>query len=639
MNEIYDGTSIKVLKGLAAVRARPAMYISNTGKTGLHHLFIEILDNSIDENMVGYGDTINIVLHKDGETLSIEDFGRGIPIDAHLTEKISTLEVVLTQLHAGGKFDDKAYATGAGGLHGVGASCVNALSDKMKAEVWRDGYYYVQEYSQGKPLYSVKKVREIGRGEKKNGTKITFHPDILIFKEGIKFDQEIIKRNLREEAFLNKALKLNFTNEVDNTKEEFYYEGGISDYVKWITSVKTNHYPIEPIYESKKSSLISREGDVSIEISLQWNNEDDETILSFANNINTHDGGTHLSGFKVALTRTINAFARKLDLIKEKDNNLTGDDIREGLTAIISVRFSQPEFVGQTKDKLGTVEIEGIVTTAVTEMLTSYFDKNTAVVKKIVERAKIAQEARDAAKKQSALIKRKSFLGNNRLPGKLADCNSNKAELSELFVVEGQSAGGGMKLGRDPEFQAILPVKGKILNAEKSDLTTLLKNAEIQSLILSIGAGFKEDFDVSKIRYGKVLIAVDPDVDGNHICSLMITFFYKYMRELIQKGHLFMPKCPLFKVAKSNKIHYCFTKEEMQNKVKELGDGAKVTRFKGLGEMNPDEIAHTLMKKESRKLIKITLEDAAEAERMISVLMGDNAQLRKDHISKFVRTE
>ena len=627
----YTGENIKVLKGLEAVRQRPSMYIGSTGKKGLHHLVNEALDNSVDEFMAGYCNLITIRINKDGETISIEDNGRGIPTDIHPTEKISTLEVVMTQLHAGGKFDEKGYATGAGGLHGVGISCVNALSDALKAEVWRDGHYCIQEYSIGKPLYKVKK-EAISR--KQTGTKITFHADKTIFKDGIAFDETVILRRLREESFLNKNLKIEFINDNTGTKETFHSEGGIADYIKWMISGKTNPYPQEPVYSQDQYDLISRSGKVNVELALIWNNEDDENILSFVNNINTHDGGTHLSGFKTALTRVVNNFARKLELIKEKDNNLSGDDIREGLTAILSIRFPQPEFVGQTKDKLGTVEIEGIVTTATSELLTAYFDKNVPVVKKIIERAKIAQEARDAAKKQSALIKRKSFLGNNRMPGKLTDCNTNKSANAELWICEGDSACGGMKLGRDPETQAILPIRGKILNAEKSDLTSLLKNQEIQSIILSIGAGFKDDFDIEKIKYNSVICATDSDTDGRHIASLLITFFYRFMRPLIQKGHLYIAQAPLFKVTKGKDKFFCLDEKEMQNKVKELGENAKVTRFKGLGEMNPEELAETTMNKANRKLIQITLEEAAEAERMIGILMGDDSQLRKDHIVK-----
>ncbi len=505
-DKTYDASNIRILEGLQAVRVRPGMFVGDTGKKGLHHLVSEILDNSIDEAMAGHCDTIDVILEADGETISIEDNGRGIPVDLHKDKKKSALEIVFTVLHAGGKFDGSGYEA-SGGLHGVGASCVNALSDKLDVEVCRDGGFYTQSYSRGVPTTKVEKIRDLTNKDKKHGTKVTFHGDSEIFKESIKFDEHIITKKLKEMSFLNKGLTITFTNNKTKIKETFLAAGGISDYVKYLTEARTGHYPASPIYVETIVPLTTREGKVSIQVALNYTVEDDETILTFANNINTNDGGTHLSGFKTALTRVVNKFAKASGALKEKETGYSGDEIREGLTAIISVRLPQPEFVGQTKNKLGTVEIEGIVNTTVSDMLNDYFDKNAAVIKKIVERAEIAREARDAARKATNLIKRKSFLGNSsRLPGKLSDCNSNKRELCELFLVEGDSAGGSSKSGRDSETQAILPLRGKVINAEKNDVTSLLANKEIQSMILAIGCGFKDEFDIEKRRYDKVIL-------------------------------------------------------------------------------------------------------------------------------------
>lgn len=608
------------------------MYIGDTGTKGLHHLVWEILDNSVDEAMAGHCTEIKVAIEDDGETISVEDNGRGIPVDIHPTEKKSALEVVLTVLHAGGKFDGSGYEA-SGGLHGVGASCVNALSDRLTAEVWRDGGMYVQGYQRGIPDAKVRKDHDIGRGEKKNGTKITFHPDVEIFKQGIKFNEETLLKRFREVSFLNKGLKITFENKVTGRKEELFAQGGIADYVKYLTEARSKPYPVEPIYAETKTTLETRQGNVVVQVSLNYTEEDDETILSFANNINTIDGGTHTSGFKTAITRVVNQFARTTGILKDSKPNLSGDDVREGLTAIISVRLPQPEFVGQTKAKLGTVEIEGIVSTTVSEMLTSFFDKTPAVVKRIIERAMIAQEAREAAKNSAKAIKRKAFLGlSHRLPGKLSDCNSNKREISELFIVEGNSAAGSAKDGRDSETQAILPIRGKIINAEKGDVGTILKNAEIQSLIQAIGANFKEGFDLEARRYDKIIIMADADDDGCHIATLLMTFFYRYMRELVLEGHVYLAQPPLFKVQDGKKKHYCWTTDEMSAKTAEVGDNAKVVRYKGLGEMDAEELAETTMNKANRRLIQLQVNDLGEAERVTSILMGANAQARKLHI-------
>lgn len=633
-------SNIQVLKGLEAVRVRPAMYIGNTGKGGLHHLVWEILDNSVDEAMQGYCTEIIVEVSADSQTISIEDNGRGLPVDIHPTEKVSGVEVILTVLHSSNKFDGSK-DTATGGLHGVGASCVNALSEPLIAEVWKDGGFYQQTFRKGVPQGKLKKLRDLEKKEKQHGTKITFTADSTIFKDGIKFDETTLIKRFRSTAFLNKEIKIIYKNAQTGTNETFHFEGGIADYVKYITENKTGQYPANPIFVEQKGSLISRPGTIALQVAINYTEEDDETILSFANNINTVEGGTHVSGFKTALTRVINNFAHKLEMLGEKDNNLSGDDVREGMTCIISIRFPQPEFVGQTKEKLGTVEIEGIVQTMVGDMLTSYFDRNAAVVKMVIERAIVAQEAREAAKKSAALIKRKSPLGRHRLPGKLSDCRSTKREQCELFIVEGKSAAGSAKDGRESEFQAILPIRGKIINAEKNDIGNLLKNTEIQSLILAIGTDIKERFDIERRRYDKIIIMADADDDGCHIATLLITFFYRYMKELVVHGNLYLAQPPLFRVDHGKNQKYCFDDKEMTaavELVRKAGGKEKVVRFKGLGEMDAEELADTTMNRANRRLIQLTVEDVGESERLLSVLMGSNVQARKKHIAEQVNS-
>lgn len=634
----YDAAQISVLKGLEAVRMNAGMYVGDTDKKGLHHLVWEIVDNSIDEAMGGHCDEIIVHVHKDGETVSVEDNGRGIPTDMHPTEKKSALEVVLTTLHAGGKFGGAGSGYEAsGGLHGVGASCVNALSDLLIAEIYKNGFLWQQTYSQGKPKSKVEKVRALEKKDKQHGTKITWHPDKEIFKTTHKLDDAVLTRRLKEMAFLNRNLKIVYKNDQTNTAETFKYAGGIVDYTKYLTQGKQGLYPSEPIYGEGKSDLTTKPGSCQVQIALTYSEEDDENIFSFTNNINQPDGGTHVSGFKTALTRVINTLARNNKLLKDNAPNLNGDDVREGLTAIVSIRFPRPEFVGQTKSKLGSVEAESIVTNLSYTLLTSYFDKNAAVLKKIVDRALLAAEARAAAKKQSDLVKRKGFLGkSNRMPGKLYDCNTENRELSELFIVEGDSAAGSGKDGRDPEFQAILPIRGKIINAEKKDISDLLKNKEIQSLIIAIGTGIKDDFDIEKLRYNKIIIMADADDDGCHISTLLLTFFYRYMRTLVQEGHVYLAQPPLFCVESGKQKTYFWTNEEMQAAVKNTK--SKVVRFKGLGEMDAEQLAETTMIVGSRRLIKLQMEDQAESERMVSVLMGSDVQLRKDHITNQVNS-
>ena len=637
MTKSYDASQIQVLKGLEAVRMNIGMYIGDSDKKGLHHLVWEIVDNSVDEAMAGYCTEIKVIVHKDGKTVSVEDNGRGIPVDEHPIEKRSALEVVLTVLHAGGKFGAGSGYVASGGLHGVGASCVNALSEVLTAEVFQKGHLWSQTYKIGVPQHKVKKVRPLEKKEKQNGTRITWLADGTIFSK-VQYDDQLIVRRLRETAFLNKGLKIVFSNENTGIEEIFQYDGGIVDYIKYLTEAKNELYPKDPIYGEYKTAMATKDGQMQVQISLLYSDEDDESILSFCNNINTSDGGTHVSGFKTALTRVVNTFAKNLKLVKETAQNLSGDDVREGLAAIISVRIPRPEFVSQTKTKLGTVEAESIVSAAATQILTSYFDKNAGVIKKIVERALTAQEARAAAKKSSELVKRKGFLGKlNRMPTKLYDCNSNKMELSELFIVEGDSAAGSGKDGRDPEFQAILPIRGKIINAEKKDISLMLKNKEIESLIRAIGTDIKENFDIAKLRYNKIIIMADADDDGCHIASLLMTFFYRYMRELVVEGHVYLAQPPLYCIESGKNKIYCWNEKELQQNL-DKNSKSKVVRFKGLGEMDAEQLADTTMNSFNRRLIKLNADDQADCERMVSVLMGSNVQFRKDHIANQVNS-
>ena len=637
----YDASKIRVLEGLEAVRVNPGMYVGDTDKAGLHHLIWEIVDNSIDEAMAGFCDEISILVQKDGETISVEDNGRGIPVDMHPTEKRSALEVVLTKLHAGGKFGgDGSMYEASGGLHGVGASCVNALSDLLIAEVNRDGYVWRQEYSEGKPKHKVQKVKSIEKRDKPHGTKIQWHTDSKIFKNTVKFDDKVIVRRLREMAFLNRGLKITYANESTGAQEQFRFTGGIVDYLKYLVEGKSGIYPIEPIYAESKSDLATRPGQQAlVQIALVYSEEDDEAIFSYVNNIVTPDGGTHVTGFKNALTRVVNTFARNLKLLKDSAPNLNGDDVREGLSAIISIRWPRPEFVSQNKSKLGSVEAESVVSVLTQNLLTSYFDKNAGIIKKIVERAILSQEARTAAKKQSDLIKRKGFLGkSNRMPGKLYDCNSENKEHSELFIVEGDSAAGSAKDGRDPEYQAILPIRGKIINAEKKGVEDLLKNKEIQSLIIAIGTGIRDDFNIEKLRYNKVILMADADDDGCHISTLLLTFFWKYMRPLVLEGHIYLAQPPLFCIESGKVRSYCWTDDEMRDSVKSFSGKTKVVRFKGLGEMDAEQLADTTMNVVHRRLIRLQVSDLVDCEHMVSVLMGSDVQLRKHHITTQVNS-
>ena len=623
---VYDASSIQVLKGLEAVRLRPAMYIGDTGKRGLHHLVWEVLDNSVDEAMAGHCDTIHITVESDGKTITIEDNGRGIPVEEHKEEGRSALEVVLTVLHAGGKFGGSGYVA-SGGLHGVGVSCVNALSSLLVAKVWRDGGAYEQSYSQGAPLGKVTRTGD----SRKHGTSIQFKADDTIFTEGIRFEDSLLERRFRETAFLNGGLKIVFNNKNTGKTETYQYVGGISDYVEYLTEVQTGHYPTKPFFCEK------RQDKVMVQAAFQYTENDSETLLSFANNINTHDGGTHLSGFKTALTRVVNAFGRKNGLLKDKDANLSGDDIREGMTAVISVRLPQPQFEGQTKAKLGSPDMDGIVQQLAGEALTEFFEKNPAIVKLIIERAQINQRAREAAKKSAETIKKTGASKIFANAGKLKPCRSRDNTITELFIVEGDSAAGSAKDGRDASYQAVLPIRGKIINAEKKDLLALLKNKEIESLVYAIGVGIQTSesdtsFNLEDRRYSKIILMTDADVDGSHITTLLLTFFYRYMRPLVDGGYVYIVQPPLYRVDVGAKQTYCWSEND---RIKAMGSGSgkmSVTRFKGLGEMDEIELGETTMLKGNRRLIQVSIEDAADADRMLSVLMGKDVSARKAHI-------
>jgi DNA gyrase subunit B len=625
----YTGAKIQVLKGLEAVRHRPAMYIGDTDKKGLHHLIWEILDNSVDEAMAGYAKNIIITIDKDCETISVEDDGRGIPVDMHPTEHKSSLEVAMTVLHAGGKMtSDSSGYVASGGLHGVGASCVNALSDKMKVEVCREGHLWVQEYSRGEPLAKVHKEKKLEKGDKQTGTKTTWHADIQIFKHGVKLDESEIVRRLRETAFLNRGLRIAFENLATGTKQEFKYDGGIGDYVLYLIQNKNGIYPNAPIYGQKTVD------GMQVEVALSWTDEDDNLIFSYANNIHTIDGGTHLSGFKTSLTRTINKLGFASGDLKEKDEGLEGRDIQEGLTAIVSIRLPQPQFVGQTKAKLGTVEAEAVVSSVAADVITDFFERNPKELSKVVARGMLAQRARKAAKDAAAALKKKSFLGSSgRIPGKLRDCRSGDITVNELFIVEGDSAAGSATGGRDSEVQAILSNKGKIINAEKSSVNDLFKNDEIINLMLCIGTGVKDTFDMDKLKYGKVIIMSDADDDGYHIRTLLLTFFYRFMRPLVEHGHVYVAQAPLYMIERKNDPIYCWSDEELQEQLATVGNKYDIKRFKGLGEMDAEQLAETTMRKGKRRLLQVTMDDAAEAERILTVLMGKNVALRRQHIT------
>ncbi len=626
----YDENQIQVLEGLEAVRKRPGMYIGSTGEKGLHHLVWEIVDNSVDEALAGYCDHIELTINPD-QSITITDNGRGIPVGIH--EKIGrpALEVIMTVLHAGGKFDSEGYKV-SGGLHGVGASVVNALSEWLEVRVHRDGNIYYQRYQRGIPEDDL---QVIGKTDV-TGTETTFKPDPDIFDEPLEFDYDILRNRMREFAFLNKGLHIRLKDErKDEVQEEhFHYEGGISSFVRYMN--RTREVLHEPIHiEAEKEGI-------SVEIALQYNDSFTSNLFSFANNIHTYEGGSHESGFKSALTRVLNDYGRRHGALKETDNNLSGDDVREGLTAVISVKLSEPQFEGQTKTKLGNSEVRGITESLFAEHFNTFLEENPDVAKKIIEKSVMAQRAREAARKARELTRRKSALEVSALPGKLADCSSRDASISELYIVEGDSAGGSAKQGRDRHFQAILPLRGKIINVEKARLDKILSNNEIRTIITALGTGIGEEFDLAKARYHKIVIMTDADVDGAHIRTLLLTFFYRYMKQLIEHGYVYIAQPPLYKITQGKKILYAYSDQELEKKLKDLPESPKpnLQRYKGLGEMNPEQLWETTMDPESRTLMKVNLKDAMDADAIFETLMGDRVEPRREFIqthAKFVK--
>jgi len=625
MSENYTASNIKVLEGLEGVRKRPSMYIGSTSSVGLHHLVNEVVDNSIDEALAGYCKEIEVIINKDG-SITVSDDGRGIPVDIHPKLGISALEVVMTRLHAGGKFDSHTYKV-SGGLHGVGVSVVNALSEWLLVEVYRDGKIYRQRFERGKPKTALEVIGETD----KTGTKIIFKPDFEIF-ETLEFKFDILAYRLRELAFLNPGVRITLRDlrEEPPKEESFHYEGGIIEFVKHLNTNKTPLFP-EPIYIKDEINH------VMVEVALQYNDSYLENILSFVNNIETKEGGTHLSGFKAALTKVLNDFAKRLNLLKEKDGPLTGEDVREGLTAVLSIKIPDPQFEGQTKTKLGNSEVKGIVESVVTSELSLFLEKNQKITKAIIYKAIDASKSRIAAKKARELTRRKSVLASMSLPGKLADCTERDPAKSELFLVEGDSAGGSAKQGRDRRFQAIMPLRGKILNVEKARIDKALSSQEIKAIITALGTGIGDEFDINKLRYGKVIIMTDADVDGAHIRTLLLTFFYRYMPKLVEEGHIFIAQPPLYKVIKGKKIYYLYTDENLERFFAENNGKIEVQRFKGLGEMDSHELWETTMDPERRTLKRVTVFDAMKANDMFSLLMGDEVLPRRRFIEQHAK--
>lgn len=620
VNGNYGAEQIQVLEGLEAVRRRPGMYIGSTSARGLHHLVYEVVDNSVDEALAGYCSAISVTIHKD-DSITVIDNGRGIPVDMHETGK-PAVEVVLTVLHAGGKFGGEGYKV-SGGLHGVGVSVVNALSEELRIEVKRDGFIYAIEFERGKTKTDLMKIGETTE----TGTKVWFRPDKEIFEETV-YSFDTLKQRLRELAFLTRGLLINLFDERTGESKEYKFDGGIVSFVEHLNKAKDVLHPV-PIY------IFGTKDTTMVEIALQYNDSYIENLFTFVNNINTQEGGTHLSGFKSALTRGINDYARKFNMLKENEENLSGDDVREGLTGIISVKLQEPQFEGQTKGKLGNSEVRGIVDTLVFEKLTEFFEENPSVTKKIIEKTIMASRAREAARKARELTRRKNALEISALPGKLADCSSKDTMQTEIYLVEGDSAGGSAKQGRDRRFQAILPLRGKILNVEKARLDKILNNEEIRAMITAFGSGIGSEFDLEKSRYGKIIIMTDADVDGSHIRTLLLTFFYRYMQPLIENGRVFIAQPPLFLVKKGKEHWYLYHEEELEKLMQKLNrDGVGVQRYKGLGEMNPEQLWETTMNPEARTILQVTLEDGMAADEMFSVLMGDKVEPRRRFIEE-----
>ena len=624
-NHEYNAEQIQVLEGLEAVRKRPGMYIGSVSIRGLHHLVYEIVDNCVDEALAGYCTHIHIIIEK-GNIISVEDDGRGIPVDIHPKTHISAAETVYTVLHAGGKFGGDSGYKVSGGLHGVGASVVNALSEWVEVTIQRDGGLYQMKFQRGK---TVEKLTKLG-DSKKTGTKVRFLAEDTIF-ETLEYDFGTLEERFREIAFLNKGLHITIEdqrNDENLKKSEFCFEGGLNSFVEYLNKNKEKIHPL-PIY-------IEKDGEVPVEIALQYTTAYSENIYTFVNNINTIEGGTHLEGFKRGITKVFNDYARSHNILKEKDSNLLGEDIREGMTAVISVKVKEPQFEGQTKTKLGNSNVTGIVQSMVVEVLAPFLEENPSVAKAILEKCISASRAREAARKARELVRRKNSLESTTLPGKLADCSEKDASQCEVYIVEGDSAGGSAKQGRDRRFQAILPLWGKMLNVEKSRADKIYNNEKLQPVILAVGAGIGADFDINKIRYGKVIIMADADVDGAHIRTLLLTFFFRYMRPLIENGNVFLAQPPLYKLSKKGfKDVYCYTDEEMAQHLAEMGrDNVNIQRYKGLGEMNPEQLWETTMNPETRIMVKVTMEDAIKADATFNVLMGDDIAPRREFIEQ-----
>ncbi len=633
-NDNYNAGQIQVLKGLEAVRKRPGMYIGSTGPRGLHHLVYEVVDNSVDEALAGFCDRIDVVIHPDN-SVSVTDNGRGIPVDKHPTEKLPGVEVAMTILHAGGKFDKRSYKV-SGGLHGVGVSVVNALSEWLEVEIQRDGKVYHQRFARGT---KTKELEVIGK-TKQTGTKVTFKPDHQIFQD-LNYSFDTLSNRLRELAFLNKGLRITLSDErtaEGNTqrREEYYAEGGIREFVEYLRGTRKPLHP-KPVY------LEASREEAEIELALQYDDGYNENTYTFVNNINTHEGGSHLTGFKAALTRSLNEYARKNNYFKKDLDGLSGDDVREGLTCVLSVKVREPQFEGQTKTKLGNSEVRGAVEQVVNEKLSAFLEENPSVARAIIDKSIQAARARIAARKARELVRRKNALEGSVLPGKLADCSITDPALCEIYLVEGDSAGGSAKQGRNRNYQAILPLRGKILNVEKARLDKILSNEEIRTIIAAIGTGIGEDdFDVKNARYHKIIIMTDADVDGAHIRTLLLTFFYRHMRQLIEGGMIYIAQPPLYRVARGKEEHYAYTEEERDLVIQRLqakGDGKNINvqRYKGLGEMNPEQLWKTTMDPDTRTILQVTLDDAIEADQIFSTLMGDDVEPRRKFIEENAR--
>ena len=622
-SQAYDAEQIQVLEGLEAVRKRPSMYIGSTSEKGLHHLVWEITDNSIDEALAGYCDKIDVIIEEDN-SITVKDNGRGIPTDVHEESGKPAVELILTVLHAGGKFGGGGYKV-SGGLHGVGASVVNALSTHLKVYVHRNGKVHFLEFRKGEPQGHI----EIIGDTDKTGTIINFKPDPEIFTETTVYDYDTLKNRLRELAFLNRKLTITLEDKRDDSeKEEFYYEGGIKSYVEFMNRTKDVLH--DPIYAE------GEDNDISVEVAIQYNDGYASNLFSFANNIHTYEGGTHEAGFRTALTRVINDYARKSNLFKEDDDNLTGDDVREGMTAIVSIKHTDPQFEGQTKTKLGNSDARSVTDSVFSEAFSKFLFENPSVAKVIVEKGMMASRARVAARKARELTRRKSALEISNLPGKLADCSSKDPEISELFIVEGDSAGGSAKSGRDRHFQAILPLRGKILNVEKARLDRILSNNEVRMMITALGTGIGEEFDITKARYHKIVIMTDADVDGAHIRTLLLTFFYRFMKPLIENGYVYIAQPPLYQVKQGKSLHYVYNDDQLNELLAELPESPKpnLQRYKGLGEMNADQLWETTMNPDTRTLLQVELKDAIDADEVFNILMGDKVEPRRDFIEE-----